>query len=228
MEESHRHHSHLAGITPFETIDPKDPQWKDIVKRSLSHWLMCGPALWSGWCVPWASMIHTRVDNAGAAELWLEIWQKLFTNEAHGTLHDVNFSGFSLMGRSGVEGPSCRRELMQMDAGMSAVAAIQEMLLHVRRGVTVLFKGAPPAWRRCGFDGMRTDGAFLVSATRTDGRIGRIKVTSRAGGRFRLENPWTGPVQIYRAGGRTEKQDGRTIEVAMKKGETVRLMARSR
>ena len=81
LEESHRHHSHLAGITPFDVLGPRDPAWRPVVERSIAHWIRQGAGLWSGWCVPWASMIHTRMGNADAAELWLEIWRRLYTNE---------------------------------------------------------------------------------------------------------------------------------------------------
>ena len=31
LEESHRHHSHLAGITPFDTFNFENPEWQEIV-----------------------------------------------------------------------------------------------------------------------------------------------------------------------------------------------------
>jgi len=169
-------------------------------------------------------MIHTRLGNADAAEIWLEIWQKVYTNAGHGTLHDVDFAGVSLMG-AGARGPAGRRpEIMQIEAGMSCVAAIQEMLLHVNRGVSVLFKGAPLAWNRVAFSNMRTEGAFLVSAARTRGRVGSVKVRSLAGGVFRLANPWTAAV-VRRTDGRTERLTTGTLEITMKRGETVRVTA---
>ncbi|NKB68899.1 MAG: hypothetical protein GKR89_17675 [Candidatus Latescibacteria bacterium] len=224
LEESHRHHSHLAGLVPFDVIDLDDAAWQGVVERSLAHWIRLGPGLWSGWCVPWASMIHTRVGNADAAELWLEIWQRVFTNEGHGTLHDVHFSGFSLMGKGASASPSTRLEIMQAEAGMSCVAAIQEMLLHVRSGVNYLFRGAPQSWRQVGFEAMRTDGAFLVGARRRNGRVGPVQVHSLAGGLFRLANPWDGDVRVYR-GKKEQLLTGPVLEVAMKAGERVEIRA---
>lgn len=224
LEESHRHHSHLAGITPFDTLDLDDPRWKDVVEASLRQWIRLGPGLWSGWCVPWASMIHTRMGNADAAELWLEIWQRLFTNEGQGTLHDVDFAGFSLMGRGPTQQGPPRREVMQIEAGMSCVAAIQEMLLHVRGGVNRLFFGAPASWQRVGFAGMLTEGGFLVSARRVGGKVASVEVESPGGGVFRLQNPWSGPVRVKRGGG-TEELAGEILEIQTRRGETVALGA---
>ena len=224
LEESHRHHSHLAGIVPFDVIDLDDETWRGVVERSLRHWIRTGPGLWSGWCVPWASMIHSRCGNADAAALWLEVWRRLFTNEGRGTLHDAAFPGFSLMGRGALPAPADRPEIMQIEAGMGCVAAIQEMLLHVRGGVTHLFRGAPQAWERVGFERFRTDGAFLVSARRRRGRVGPVTVRSLAGGTLRLANPWPGAA-LVRRGPREERFEGEVLAIPMRRGESARIRA---
>ncbi|HHX39690.1 MAG TPA: hypothetical protein GX715_06980 [Armatimonadetes bacterium] len=220
LEESHRHHSHLAGITPFDILDLEDPVWRGHIERSLRHWILMGPGLWSGWCVPWASMIHSRVGNAEAAELLLEVFDRFYTNEGHGTLHDAAAAGFSLMGMPAIQGPPSRPDLMQMDGGMGAVAAVQEMLLHTRRGVNYLFAGAPARWKRVSFEGMRTDGAFLVSALREKGVVEHVTVESEAGGVFRVRNPWPGAARIRRSSGE-ERVEGMLLEIPMHPGERV-------
>jgi alpha-L-fucosidase 2 len=45
LDVSHRHHSHLAAIFPFRTVDPFDPAHEAVVRQSLRHWLRAG----SGW-----------------------------------------------------------------------------------------------------------------------------------------------------------------------------------
>lgn len=225
LEESHRHHSHLAGITPFDTLNLADPAERGIVERSLREWIEHGPGKWSGWCVPWAAMIHARVGNAEAAELWLEIWQRLFTNEGHGTLHDVAFPGFSLLGR----GPSAfsrserKKEIMQIEAGMSCVAAIYEMLLHERRGIYYLFPGCPRHWQEVSFRGMRTAGAYLLDAERRRGKTIRVRVHSLAGLTLRLANPW--PATKIKSGGRTPKPLTEAIlTLRIPRGGTIELL----
>ncbi|OGV64661.1 MAG: hypothetical protein A3K18_33625 [Lentisphaerae bacterium RIFOXYA12_64_32] len=228
LEESHRHHSHLAGITPFDVFPAGDEAWRKAIERSLDHWIRLGPALWSGWCVPWAAMIHMRFGNGDAAEVLLELWDRTFTNEGHGTLHDVDFHGISLMGRSygnpgGRSGPNNEREIMQMDAGMSCTAAVQEMLLHTRRGVNYVFGGTPRRWRDVSFRRMRTDGAFLVSAERAAGRTVRVVVESRRGGTFRLANPWPGAVTVRSAQGGVQTRTGPVLDVAVAAGGKIEL-----
>lgn len=224
LERSHRHHSHLAGITPFDTLDWDDPETVKLIHNSIAHWIGQGAGQWSGWCVPWASMIHSRLGNADAAELWLEIWERVFTNEGHGTLHDVHFAGFSLMGKQAVNLHENKKEIMQIEAGMSAVTAIQEMLCHEQRGVVQLFCGAPAGWQECGFEGMCVDGGFLLSARRVDGQVGRITIESPHGGVLRLRNPWPGnSVKLRRADNTTETLDGEVLAIEAQAGEKVRL-----
>jgi hypothetical protein len=223
LEESHRHHSHLAGICPFDTLDLDDPDWQGIYEASLRNWVYKGMGMWSGWCVPWASMIHTRFGNADMAELLLEIWERVYTNEGHGTLHDCNFAGFTLIGTPRITTGERPPEKMQMDAGMGATAAIMELMLHTRRGIHYVFAGAPRRWRRVAFEGMRTEGAFLVSAERTEGTVTKVEVKSEAGGCFRLANPWDGPATTDTQD-RQDTVSGPVIEIVMDAGQAVRIV----
>ena len=35
LEKSHRHHSHLAGLYPFDTLDINDKEWRDCPFRGI-------------------------------------------------------------------------------------------------------------------------------------------------------------------------------------------------
>ena len=200
LEESHRHHSHLAAICPFDTIDIYDEKWIPIVRESLDRWIGKGMGLWSGWCVPWASMIHSRTGNGDMAELLLEMWERVFTNQGRGTLHDCDFAGLTLMGgaKFGVE--QRRREVMQLDAGMGAVVAIQDMLMHTRRGVVHVFPAIPEKWKSCSFSSMPCGYGVTVSAVRENRQTVSVTLTSAKGGCIKLADPWSGEVQSYKLG----------------------------
>ncbi len=222
LEESHRHHSHLAGLVPFDVLPLDDPTWRPIIERSIRHWIKQGMGQWSGWCMPWAAMLHTRMGNADAAELILEIWQRVFTNEGHGTLHDASIPGFSLMGT----GRPNNIERMQMDAGMSGTAAIMDMLLHTRKGVHYLFTGAPEHWRNVSFSRVRTDGGFLVSAQRSNGIVNEIQVQSTwDSAPFRLAMPrgWDRGAIVMRGESR-EEVSGAITTITMHPGETIMII----
>ena len=221
LEYSHRHHSHLAAIYPFDSIDLDDPDWHKVVANSLGQWLRFGMAYWSGWSLPWASLISTRVGNADAAEFLLEFWERFFVNEGRGTLHDCRVAGINLMGRDAIE-EDVRdyRDIIQFDAAGAATNAVLEMLCHERAGVTRLFRGAPARWLDVSFDGIRSTGGVLVSASRRNGVVGPVKLIAAAGAcTFRLANPWKGrPVEICRRGKKTASGD--ILAIPLAKGET--------
>jgi hypothetical protein len=194
LSESHRHHSHLAAICPFETIDIYSPEWKEIVSNSVQEWISRGVGWWAGWSMPWASMIFSRLNNGGAAELYLEMWKKSFTNIGHGSWHDFEFPGISSMGSKSFLNdyqPEPNRGIpMQMDAAMGAVTAVQDMLAHSRQGVIHVFPGAPQRWRDASFRGLSVEGGFTIDAELSKRRIVRVRVSARVAGTLRLANPF--------------------------------------
>jgi len=232
LEESHRHHSHLAGLCPFDTIDYDAPEWREIVSRSIRHWIHQGMGMWSGWCMPWASMIHSRLHNGRMSELILEIWEHVFTNAGHGTLHDANFPGFSLLigtdpltaNQECSLAPDGRFEIMQMDAGMGAVTAVQDMLLHVRRGILQVFPGAPITWRHARFERMPGEGGVLVSAEWQDGRVLSFTVEAQRPGTWRFANPWPNRSLQIHSGSDTVKTSAESVlTLTLAAGEAVRV-----
>ncbi|MGI6495604.1 MAG: glycosyl hydrolase family 95 catalytic domain-containing protein [Kiritimatiellia bacterium] len=208
LPESHRHHAHLAAIHPFDTIDVDDPAWTRIVDASYQRWIFNGPGCWSGWCLPWASILHTRAGNAAMAELQLEIWERLFTNEGHGTLHHACHCGYTRFVTNGggaleLHHPNVKEdECMQLDASGGATAAILEMLLLDKRGTVFLFRGAPQRWLDVSFDGIRAPGGVLVSAARRGGTVRSVRLHAVSGPTaFRLANPWPDrTAQLFRPG----------------------------
>lgn len=206
--ESHRHHSHLGAIWPFRTVDPADPAHAAVVQASMAWWVRQGAGMWSGWCVPWAAVLHARCGRADAAVSWLHWWRDVFTNIGHGTLHDADYAGVSMIHAG-------NQEIMQSDAGMGALVAIQELLVQVRAEDEIaVLPALPRAWRALRFDGILTEGAFLVGATVAGGRTVEVRVTAKAGGRLRLRHGVRG--------GRVAGQPvGEVLERPLAPGETV-------
>ena len=186
---SHRHHSHLGSLFPFCTVDPKDPQHQEIVRTSLRNWTFKGPGAWSGWCVPWASTIWSRMEQPEAAVQWLHFWKTAYTNEGRGTLHNAAFPGTSLIADSGwAKQPADRpnHEVMQLDAGFGALTAVFEMLVQNREDVIYVLPAIHRDWKEASFDNLRAEGAFLVSARVTSGTCQEVRVKSLAGGPLKL------------------------------------------
>jgi alpha-L-fucosidase 2 len=211
--------SHLAGIYPFDTLEyEKIGKHYQVVQNSITHWINKGMGEWSGWCMPWASIIHSRLKNGEAAEAILELWKRFFTNEGNGTLHDVRYPGISIMGMGRTGGG----EIMQIEAGMAAITAVQEMLLHSAKGIIKVFPGIPNHWRDASFSGMRAEGAFLVSAKIKDGQITKVKILSEKGSHLRLENNIAKAVMVQRNVSETEEvMSDEIIEIATHINETI-------
>jgi hypothetical protein len=187
--ESHRHHSYLSGIWPFMSYDPLDSAHQKIVRNTIQNWVLKGPGLWSGWCVPWASILHARVDHARAAVEWLHFWNRNFTNEGKGTLHNAAFPGTTL-----IDSPDYRdyepgqehHEVMQLDAGFGALSAVYELLVQDRRGVIHVLPDIPSNWKTLTFDGILTEGGFKISAKLTEGIISEIVIDAQHDGHLNL------------------------------------------
>jgi hypothetical protein len=221
LRESDALHSHLAGVSPFDTLDLDDPEVARALEHTVETWVSQGMGVWNAASLPWAGMIHTRLGNADMAELLLEIWERVFTNEGHSPVRDPIFLGFSTRGtpESVVAG---KYEMLHLDAGMGATAAIPEMMVHTRRGVNYLFAGAPKRWKHVSFDNIRTEGAFEIGATRLSGRVTRVSIKANAAGTFRLSNPWGGRAALQRSRG-TSAVQGTVLEISMAADERVEL-----
>lgn len=185
LEESHRHHSHLAAISPFDVIDPLSEPWRDITDATLARWVDRGCGQWSGWCHAWASQLHARVDQPRAAVWMLEAFSRFFVSPGGGPYHNVLEPGYSCMGAGGLY--RWDWQAMQLDGLLGSAAAVLDLLCHVRRaaGSTChLFAGCPETWEDVAFDGIIVPGGFRVSATREQGRLTRLEVSASRDGVF--------------------------------------------
>lgn len=216
LSESHRHHSHLAGLYPFDTLDysPGGAQ-EALARNSLRHLTDQGMGRWTGWCMPWASILFARAGNGDMAELLLHIYRRVFMNRGYASTHDAQFPGFTVM--------DGRPSIMQIEAALGAAAAVIEMLLHTRAGVLHVFPALPAYWTDASFQGLHAEGAFVVSARLEASCCRCVTIESLAGHPLRLANPWgERPVRVEsEAGSRTVA--GRIVEIETRPGEVLTL-----
>jgi hypothetical protein len=187
--ESHRHHSHMGSIYPFSIVSNKDPEHKEIINNSLTAWKYRGAGGWSGWCVPWASILWSRSGQTEAAVSWLHWWKENFTNEGRGTLHNASNNGTSAIGSAvlaKLPADAPNREIMQLDAGFGALNAVLELLVQNREDGIYVLPDLHRDWKDVQFDNIRTEGAFMVSARAAEGQAREVRVRSLAGGTLRL------------------------------------------
>ena len=165
--ESHRHHSHMAALYPFDTLDLADRSVAGDVRETYRTWVSRGTGLWSGWCVPWAAILHVHVGHPVAAVRTLQAWKAFYNNPGHGSLHDAFNEGFSVM--------SGRKTIMQMDGACAAVTAAMELMAHETNGKVEFFKGCPASWKVVSFENLALSDGTRVSGRRVDGRIEYVR-----------------------------------------------------
>ena len=160
---SHRHHSHLAGLYPFDTIPMTHGPDLKVVRESYRTWIYKGTGEWSGWCVPWASILHTHMGHAEAAVHALHSWKTFYNNPGHGSLHDAFRPGYTVF----LSSPT----VMQMDGQCAAVTAVMELMAHEINGEVKFFRGCPESWKTVSFENLALSDGTRVDGRRIDGKV---------------------------------------------------------
>lgn len=217
LTECHRHHSHLAGIYPFDTFDMEDRVTREAVDNAYRSWVDKGMGRWAGWSLPWASILHNRLGKADMALFSLHILKEIYMMPGYATAHNGKYAGFTQF---------VGADVMQVEAAIAASAAVLEMYVQCVRGTIRVFSGLSGRFKEAAFAGIRAEGAFLLSGRKADGRIHEVTVYAEREEWLRLVNPFSSKAVISRGGSLTETEDA-LIEIRLKAGETVIFTAAS-
>jgi chondroitin AC lyase len=164
---SHRHWSHLLQIYPYYLVNWDNPADRSIITQSVDYWQSKTGAL-QGYSYSGSAAMYASMGDGQRAFSQLD---KLVGNESYirpNTLYRES-------GNPVFETP------------MSANAVLHDMYLQSWGGKIRVFHATPDAWKNASFVNLRTEGAFLVSATRNNGKTVFIQVESEAGGVCRLQ-----------------------------------------
>ncbi|MBP6003233.1 MAG: glycoside hydrolase family 95 protein [Pyrinomonadaceae bacterium] len=163
LEKNHRHFSHLYGLYPGRVLwDKRTPVLIEAYKKVLNERGDGG----KGFSMAWKMALWARLGDGNRAN-------KIFK----GYLNEQSCSQlFALCGKS-----------LQVDGSLGVTAAITEMLMQSQDSVIDLLPALPDEWPSGEFRGVRTRGGFELEFQWADKRIMRLKVTSKAGGSFRLK-----------------------------------------
>lgn len=170
--KSHRHYSHLLMIYPLYIMTPEQPENRELVVKSLKHWMSMPSAL-EGYSYTGASSISSLL---GEGDESLRYLNKLLDSKVQpNTLY--------------VEAGPC------IETPLSAAASLNDMLLSSWGDCIRVFPGAPSTWRDMAFHNLRTEGAFLVSASRKGGKTQWIRIKSLAGEPCRIRPSIEGTIK---------------------------------
>lgn len=174
LTTSHRHYSHLLWFYPLHLLDVGVPADRDLLQRSLAHWVGFSDAL-QGYTFTGAASMSSLLGDGDAALGYLD------------TLLD-KFIRRNTMYRES-SGPV-------VETPLSGAQSLHDMLISGRGGVIRVFPAVPAAWADVTIHEVRTEGAFLVSAVREGGHTRFARVRSLAGEPCRLSPGLPGPYDV--------------------------------
>ena len=174
FSKPHRHYSHLFGIFPLYTLNiDHDPKSIRLMKTSIQHFA----DLDGDNCMfkfTGASSLWAALGDGENAAKWLarslEILPRHVPTVGPNTL-------YSEEGWPTIESP------------IASSRCILDMLIQSWGGTIRVFPACPAAWKDAVFHDLRTEGGFLVSAARKNGKTEWVRIKSLAGepGRVQID-----------------------------------------
>ncbi|MEZ4899376.1 MAG: hypothetical protein R2806_21195 [Saprospiraceae bacterium] len=210
-QESHRHFSHLMAFHPLGLIDLSKGQVdREIIQHTLANLEAAGTSGWCGYSFSWLANLKARArDGEGAAEA-LRIFATSFClpNSFHvnGDQSGKGYSNFTY-------------RPFTLEGNFAFAAGLQEMLIQSHTGVVHLFPAIPEEWKEVRFTTLRTEGAFLVSASMDKGKVISVSVTSEMGGVLKLKNPFGS--ELFECSNNYQLTGENILNVQMNRGQTV-------
>lgn len=186
---SHRHFSHAMAIHPLGEIDWSDGEKAQrIIRATLNKMEEYGPDYWTGYTYSWFANMQARAFNGEEAAKALRIFAECFCLK--NTFH-VNGD------QSGTGKSKFTYRPFTLEGNFAFASGIQEMLLQSHTGIIRVFPAIPEDWKDVSFENLRAMGAFLVSATRQNGQMTRLRVYSEKGGCLKIVSPADGQLLQY-------------------------------
>lgn len=188
----HRHFSHLLAVFPLHLVCCDKEEDRELIATSLRHWIGKEGDL-RGFSLTGAASIAATLGWGNEA---LRLLQALLLIVKPNTMYKE-------------AGPV-------IETPLAGAEAIHDMLLQSWGGTIRIFPAVPDEWREAAFHDLRAEGAFLVSAVRSEGRTRFIRVKSLAGEPCIVRTGWTGVVRWRKAGTAVPEA---TVDLGTQQGE---------
>lgn len=207
IDTSHRHYSHLFMIYPYHMLDWESAEDRPRMELSVNRWKGNQGYSRTGK----AAMLASKGDGDGALEQ-MEIFLQRFVKP--NTLYAET-------------GPV-------IETPMAAVSTLHELYMQDWGDKIRVFYGTPSAWKNASFINLRAKGAFLISASRQDGKSVFIQVESEKGGLCRLQTGMPSEnIQVQNTQGEPIQftlvsEENGVIEINMQAGDVVQVTDKTR
>ncbi len=208
--ESHRHFSHVMAFHPLGLLSFDNGQDRDVIEKSINNIVKYGAGNWCGYSYSWLGSIYARMKMGDQAQDALKKFASCYCspNSFHLNNDQCKSAGQPYSGPFTLEG------------NFAFAAGIQEMLLQSHAGYLEIMP-AIGEWKDVTFKNLRTEGAFLVSATRENGVPLRFSILSEKGGKCLVKLPFKTFVKKHANGCRIVSVDKEFISLEFEKGGTI-------
>jgi len=186
LADSHRHFSHLLWLYPLRERSWDRAGDRTIMRRSFDHWSGMRTK-WHGYSYAAAS---SMTSHMGAPEEALTFLKTFVDRATGGNTELLPNTMYREGGAFAIESP------------LAAAQSVLDMLVQSSGGVVKVFPAVSQTWQEASIDSLRTEGAFLVDASRSGGRTDWIRIRSEAGEPLRLRHGIDGAVEVRDESGR--------------------------
>jgi hypothetical protein len=172
------------AIHPLGLIDwDNGEQDQRTISASLADLERLGTDWWCGYSYSWLGSMWARARNGAKAADALRTFATCFClpNSFH-----VNGD------QSGTGKSKFTYRPFTLEGNFACAQGIQEMLLQSQNGRVRVFPAIPDSWKDVSFTDLRAEGALLVTARQSGGKVGFVKVVAERGGKVKLADPFGG------------------------------------
>jgi alpha-L-fucosidase 2 len=196
LAESHRHYSHLLWLYPLQ---------ESLDRVSFDHWASMRER-WHGYSFAAASSMETLFGNPEDALSYLRFF-------IDGNVVDNCALTPNTMYREGSN--------LAIESPLAAAQSVLDMVIQSHGGVVKVFPAVSSTWAEASVEGLRAQGAFVLDASRRDGRTEWIRIRSEAGEPLAVQHGIEGKIEVRSEYGRPIPHQGAgTITIPLRRGET--------
>ncbi len=182
VQKNHRHISHLMGLYPGKQINHSRPE---LMQAAIATMNDRGDES-TGWARAYKINLWARTGDGNRT---YKLLRGLLETCTFRNLWDFH-------------------PPFQIDGNFGASAGIAEMLLQSHEGAIVLLPALPDDWRSGKFTGLCARGGFVVDAAWENGRVTKLRIMPKLGGKCILKVPTRDGIQEMQL----ETEKGKALE----------------